>query len=86
MLNGKHNEIDHNFTVDDEVFTKLLYLVDGIYPSLTRFLGTKTDAATRLDGYFKIVEEGSRKDVEHDYGILKQKNCSDSSYQSSTQE
>jgi hypothetical protein len=55
------------------VFSKLFYLVDGIYPALTRFLGPENDPATELDGSYKIYQEGSRKDVEHGYGVLKLK-------------
>ena len=60
ILNGKHEEIDHDFVVNGEVFSKLVYLVDGIYPSLTRFLGSENDPATELDGGFKIDREGQK--------------------------
>jgi hypothetical protein len=30
MLNGKDEEIDHDFTLNGKVFTKLYYLEDGI--------------------------------------------------------
>ena len=73
MLNGKHKEIDHEFTLDGNTFDKLYYLVDGIYPSLTRFLGPETDPSTKLDGSFKADQEAARKDVERGYGVLKQK-------------
>jgi hypothetical protein len=73
MLNGKHDQIDHDFVLDGEVFSKLFYLVDGMYPSLTRFLGPENDPATQLDGSYKIDQEGSQKDVEHGYGVLKTK-------------
>jgi hypothetical protein len=73
MLNGKHDDIDHEFVLYGEVFTKLFYLVDGICPSLTRFLGPEIDPATELDGSYKIDQEGSRKDVERGYGVLKLK-------------
>ena len=66
MLNRKHDVIDHIFTV------MVKYLQNyRIYPLLTRSLGTETDAATRLHGYFKIQLEGSRKDVEHGCGVKK---------------
>jgi hypothetical protein len=39
MLNGKHEDIDHDFTLDGKAFKKLFYLVDGIHPSLSLFLG-----------------------------------------------
>ncbi len=71
MLNGKHDEIDHDFMLDGEVFSKLFYLVDGMYPSLTRFHGPENDPATQLDGSYKINQEGSQIDVECGYRVLK---------------
>ena len=65
MLNGKHDEIDHDFIIDGEV------LVDGIQPSLTRLLGPEDDSATQLDGSYKIDQEGNQKDVQHGYRVLK---------------
>ena len=46
MLSGQYDLIDHEFILDGEVFTKLFYVVNGIHPSLSRFLGTETDPAT----------------------------------------
>lgn len=37
MTNGDHNKINHDFIIDGQVFIKSFYLVDGIYPCLTRF-------------------------------------------------
>ncbi len=59
MLNGQHDKVDHDFNLGGEIFERLYYLVDGIYPSLSRFLGPETDHVTRLDGTFKIEQEGS---------------------------
>ena len=71
MLNGNHDKIDHEFTLDGKAFKKLYYLVDRIYPSLSQFLRPETDPTTKLDGSFKIDQEGSRKDVKRGYGMLK---------------
>jgi len=73
MLNGQHEQIDHQFTLDGKDFNKLYYLVDGIYPSLSRFLGPENDPTTQLDGSFKVDQEAARKDVERGYGVLKLK-------------
>jgi hypothetical protein len=35
MINGEHDELDFDFLVDGEVFSKLFYLADGIYPQLS---------------------------------------------------
>ena len=61
MLNGNHEEIDHEFTVDGKQYNMLFYLVDGIYPSLLQFLGPETDPVTKLDGNFRVHQEGSQK-------------------------
>ena len=73
MLNGQHDKVDHDFNLGGEIFKKLYNLVDGIYPSLSWFLGPETDPVTRLDGTFKIKHERSQKDVEQGYGVLKMK-------------
>ena len=71
MLNGNHNKIDREFTLGGKAFKRLYTLVDGIYPSLSHFLGPETDPTTKLDGSIKIDQEGSRKDVERGYKMLK---------------
>jgi hypothetical protein len=38
MLSGSHDKIGHNFSLDGEIFSKLFYLVDGIYLSLQEVL------------------------------------------------
>ena len=43
MIDGRHEELDFEFMVDGELFDKLIYLVDGIYPPLTRFLSSESD-------------------------------------------
>jgi len=57
MINRQHDMIDHEFSLNGVLFNKLFYLVDGIYPSLSCFLGPETDPATKLDGAFKIIQE-----------------------------
>jgi hypothetical protein len=59
MLNGNHDEIDHEFTLIGKAFKKSYYLVDGIYPSLSQFLGSETKSTPKLNGSFKIDQEGS---------------------------
>eukprot|EP00804_Cyclotella_cryptica_P030944 CCRYP_019607-RA/>CCRYP_019607-RA protein AED:0.19 eAED:-0.03 QI:0/0/0/1/0/0/2/0/206 len=68
--------VDHNLWFwhgDGKDFNKLYYLVDGIYASLSRFLGPENDPTTQLDGSFKVDQEAARKDVERGYGVLKLK-------------
>ena len=40
FLDGSHSKIDFEFTIDEQVFNKLFYLVDGIYPQLNHFMKT----------------------------------------------
>jgi hypothetical protein len=63
MINEQHDMIDHEFCLNGVLFNKHLYLVDGIYRSLPRFLGLETDPATKLDGAFKIVQVSSCVDM-----------------------
>ena len=73
MIDGRHEEIDFEFVVDGEVFDKLIYLVDGIYPPLTRFLSSESDPHTKLAFSFAQDQEAFRKDVKRGFGVLKLK-------------
>ena len=73
MIDGQHDELDFEFLVDGEVFDKLIYLVDGIYPPLTRFLSSESDPHTKLAFSFAQDQEAFRKDVERGFGVLKLK-------------
>ena len=66
-------ELDFEFMVDGELFDKLIYLVDGIYPPLTRFLSSESDPHTKLAFSFAQDQEAFRKDVERGFGVLKLK-------------
>ena len=73
MIDGRHEELDFEYMVDGEVFDKLLYLVDGIYPPLTRFLSSESDPHTKLAYSYARDQEAFRKDVERGFGVLKLK-------------
>jgi hypothetical protein len=73
MIDGRHEELDFEYMVDGEVFVKLLYLVDGIYPPLTRFLSSESDPHTKLAYSYARDQEAFRKDVERGFGVLKLK-------------
>eukprot|EP00804_Cyclotella_cryptica_P018889 CCRYP_006428-RA/>CCRYP_006428-RA protein AED:0.19 eAED:0.73 QI:0/0/0/1/1/1/2/0/365 len=73
MIDGAHDELDFEFLVDGEVFDKLIYLVDGIYPPLTRFLSSESDPHTKLAYSFAQDQEAHRKDVEQGFCVLKLK-------------
>ena len=73
MLDGSHDKIDFSFNIDGHDFDQLYYLVDGIYPSLSRFLTTINDPTTTLDCFFAPKQEGWRKSIERAFGVLKKK-------------
>jgi len=71
MIDGDHDKIDFDFVVDGQIFSKLFYLVDGMYPSLTCFLLSESDPHTHIAFSFATDQEAHRKDVEGDFGVLK---------------
>lgn len=73
MLDGTHDNLDFKFNIDGQEFDHLYYLVDGIYPSLSRFLATINDPTTTLDCFYAPKHEGWRKSIERAFGVLKKK-------------
>ena len=73
MQDGSHSVIDFDFELDGQTFSKLYYLVDGIYPWLTRFLATISDPTNKIASFFATQQEAFRKDVERAFGVLKAK-------------
>ena len=67
------NELDHEYELDGEYFTQLFLLVDGIYPTLTRFLKSIPVPLTRIDRVFAGWQESTRKDIERAFGVMKKK-------------
>jgi hypothetical protein len=63
MINGEHDEMDFNFSVDGEVFSRLYYLVEGIYPKLSCFLSSESNPHTKLAFSFAEDQEAHRKDI-----------------------
>jgi hypothetical protein len=73
MLDGTHDNIDFTFTIGSEEFDQLYYCVDGIYPSLSRFLATINDPTTVLDSFYAPKQEAWRKSIERAFGVWKKK-------------
>jgi hypothetical protein len=64
MQDGSHEAIDFfPFTINDEQFEMLHYLVDGIYPPLAQFLSTISDPTSKIASNFAMKQEAARKDV-----------------------
>ena len=59
------------YKICDEEFSKMFILVDGIYPSYSRFVKAIKQPITRQEVRFAAWQESARKDVERAFGILK---------------
>jgi hypothetical protein len=69
MINGEHEMLDFNFVVDGEVFSKLFYLFDDIYSSLSCFLSSEPDPHTKIEYSFTTDQEAHQKDIERDFKV-----------------
>jgi hypothetical protein len=73
MLDGSHAMIDFPFKINGVEFDELYYLVDGIYPWLSRFLCTVSDPTTNIDRLLSKSQESWRKAIERAFGVWKRK-------------
>ena len=71
MVNAEHEKLDFDYAVDGEVLSKLFYLVDGIYPSLSYFVSSESDPHTNIAYSFATDQESLINDVERGIGVLK---------------
>ncbi|XP_023732506.1 uncharacterized protein LOC111880315 [Lactuca sativa] len=71
LLNGK--ALDAPFTVNGNEYKYGYYLTDGIYPQYSTFVKAFCHPVEERDNFFKRRQEGSRKDVERAFGVLKAK-------------
>jgi len=70
FLKGMFDALDYPFEMDDQVFRNCYYLVDGIYPELSRFVKTIPLPVKRDQKRFAEWQEAARKDIERCFGIL----------------
>ena len=73
FINGSFERLDFPFKLNGENFSRLFFLVDGIYPPLARFVQTILVPLTRIDGCFSRWQEAKRKDIERAFGVLQRK-------------
>ena len=73
FLDGSHSKIDFEFTIDEQVFNKLFYLVDGIYPQLSHFVKTISILIMKKETTYAGWQEAAQKDVECTFGVLQSK-------------
>ena len=59
------------YKIGSEEFSKMFILVDGIYPSYSRFVKAIKQPITWQEVWFAAWQESARKDVERAFGILK---------------
>jgi hypothetical protein len=71
MINGVHGKLDFDYVIDGEVFSKLFYLVNGIYPSLSHFILSEPDPHTKIANSFDADQEAHGKDIERGFGVMK---------------
>lgn len=65
--------INFKFKIDGVEFDKLWVLVDGIYPTIARFVKTISFPIGRAQELFVKWQESCRKDIERAFGILVRK-------------
>jgi Plant transposon protein len=68
-----HRDVDFEFTINGRQFKQLYLLVDGIYPSVSRFVKTLAVPIGKDNKTFASWQESSRKDIERTFGILQRK-------------
>jgi Plant transposon protein len=59
------------FQVGDKIVNQMYCLVDGIYPSMTRFVRAYSEPVTESEKRFTAWQESARKDIERAFGVLK---------------
>ena len=69
-LDGSHSKIDFEFTIDEQVFNKLFYMVEGIYPLLSHFVKTIPIPMMKKEKSFAGWPEAAQKDVKCAFGVL----------------
>jgi hypothetical protein len=76
MIDGTFDDLEKEagvvpFNIGDESFTKTFILVDGIYPSYSRFVKGIKHPSNPRDTKFTAWQEAARKDIERAFGVLK---------------
>jgi hypothetical protein len=61
------------FIIGGQSFDKFWFLVDGIYPEISRFVKTISAPNSKEEEHFIKWQEGVRKDIERAFGIIQSK-------------
>jgi hypothetical protein len=73
ILNGTFEELESPAVphkIGEEEFNQLFFLVDGIYPSLSRFIKAIKAPIYDDEKSFTAWQESARKDIERAFGVL----------------
>ena len=73
MTHGRIQDLDFDFEINGKTFHQLYWLVDGIYPRLSRFLKSIANPTLRIDREYARWQEGKRKTIERGFGVLEKK-------------
>ena len=73
FLDGTIAKMDFDFEIGGEKITKLFFLVDGIYPQLSRFVKTISIPLTHVETIFAKWQELACKKVERGFGVITKK-------------
>jgi len=73
LCDGSFSKLDFPFTVGGERHEQLWMLVDGIYPSLARFVKPISVPVGKRETLFSSWQEAKRKDIERFFAVFKQK-------------
>jgi len=73
LCDGSFSDLDFPFKIGGELFEELWMLVDGIYPSLARFVKPISVPVGKREALFAMWQESKRKDIERFFGVFKRK-------------
>ena len=78
LLDGTFEKVETEsgivpYTIGEESFDKSFILVDGIYPSFSRFVRGIKEPIDPTEKIFTAWQEGARKDIERAFGVLQAK-------------
>jgi len=73
LCNGSFGGLDFLFPIGGEMFHELWVLVDGIYPSLARFVKPISVPVGKCEELFAVWQESTRKTIERLFGVFKKK-------------
>jgi len=73
ILDGTMEDLDFDFNVGGELFSKVYFMVDDIYPELVCFVKTVSVPLNKYQTNYAAWQEGARKMIERAFGILQRK-------------